>query len=148
MQDTVFQKTKQVYCPHLASRCFSDVSPPHKVIASPCARTGLDADQAAVLADVLGGRFSIVPPRPQGASLGDILAFCRANANAAPHWEQMAALVDTASRMVANFKGVAPPPPLQVLLHTHIGAMLRKPVRARYGTCSCLASSCLQAWSA
>ena len=93
---------------------------------------GLDVDQAGVLADVLGGRFSIVPLRAQATtSLGDILSFCRANASAGPHWEQMASLIDTATRMVASFKGVAAPPSMQALMQSHISAMLRKPVRAR-----------------
>ena len=96
-------------------------------------RAGLDSDQAAVLADVLGGQHSILPSRQidRGTSLGDILYFCRANASAAPHWAQIASLVDTAARMVAKYRGVAPPPAMQLLVRERIGPMLLKPVRAR-----------------
>lgn len=92
---------------------------------------GLAADQARVLAEVLGGRTSILPHQPQRCTLGELLSFCRFNVASGPVWEQMAALVDTATRMVANFRGLQQPPPLQQLVHSHIGALLRKPVRAR-----------------
>ena len=99
-----------------------------------------------MLAKVLGsGNFSILPQQQQqqqqaqqqqqpitaACSLQQILTFCRTHVYTGKVWEQIASLIDSATRVVANFRGMEQPPPMQALVASHIGALLRKPVRAR-----------------
>ncbi|KAK9802713.1 hypothetical protein WJX73_010173 [Symbiochloris irregularis] len=99
---------------------------------------GLSVDQAAVLGEVLGsGSFSIIPSQQAQqpgtrCSLQQVLTFCRVHLNSEQTWDQVASLVDSATRTVASFRGCQAPPPLHALVRSHILALLRKPVRARF----------------
>jgi hypothetical protein len=94
----------------------------------PCPRPGVTLEQAALLGALWGAPEGLVqPPRP--CSIAELQAL-HARASRIPGaWAALGALWDTALRALGKFRGV-PAPGFQALM-AGVGALLRKPVRAR-----------------